>query len=108
MVIQQILFPKIGKCTERELYFRTDDEKNEYLGRRKTAYYTGEQKITFSKGARVSFDTYFNGLTVDKWFKYTVVKDIYLNLHLKGQFRVVLLNKEHVNDDVIEKIISEN
>jgi len=107
MVIQQILFPKIGKCTERELYFRTDDEKNEYLGRRKTAYYTGEQKITFSKGARVSFDTYFNGLTVDKWFKYTVVKDIYLNLHLKGQFRVVLLNKEHVNDDVIEKIISE-
>lgn len=82
MEIQKILFPEVGRCTEKELYFRTEQEcssvsedipyeqtlfENEKKAlaavenNKKIEYLPEEKKIRMQKGAVVTFDTYFNG-----------------------------------------------
>lgn len=98
MNIQKILFPEVGRCTETELYFR--------LGK-KTEYRGDKKRIAFKKNARVTFDTYFNGFSIEKWMKYTVLNNVSVNLCLSGKFKVTLLSKENIHNDVITKVISE-
>lgn len=98
MNIQKILFPEVGRCTETELYFR--------LGK-KTEYRGDKKRIAFKKNARVTFDTYFNGFSIEKWMKYTVLDNVSVNLCLSGKFKVTLLSKENIHNDVITKVISE-
>ena len=101
MEIQKILFPRVGRCTEEKLYFRQDRK-----GR--TQYLYNNQKIDFEKGGKVWFDTYFNGLSVEKWGKYARIENISLKLKISGKFRVLLINKEKVNVNISEKIILES
>ena len=86
MEIQKILFPRVGRCTEEKLYFRQDRK-----GR--TQYLYNNQKIDFEKGGKVWFDTYFNGLSVEKWGKYARIENISLKLKISGKFRVLLIRK---------------
>lgn len=107
MNIQKILFPQVGRCTDREMYFRF--EKSDYgsSGAQTLNYCSGSQKITFKSGETIWFDTYFNGFSIEKWMKYTVLDNVTLQLALSGRFKVILLNKEEVHDDVFEKIVNE-
>lgn len=98
MDIQKILFPEVGRCMETELYFRLG-KKVEYRGDKK--------RITFSKNAIVNFDTYFNGFSIEKWMKYTVLDNLALELCLSGKFKVTLLSKENIHKDILTKVISE-
>ena len=98
MDIQKILFPEVGRCTETELYFRLG-KKTEYRGDKKS--------ITFRKHAVVTFDTYFNGFSIEKWMKYTVLQQLALRLSLSGKFKVTLLGKEQIHKDILTKVISE-
>lgn len=98
MDIQKILFPEVGRCTETELYFRLG-KKTEYRGDKKS--------ITFRKHAVVAFDTYFNGFSIEKWMKYTVLQELALRLSLSGKFKVTLLGKEQIHKDILTKVISE-
>ena len=98
MDIQKILFPEVGRCTETELYFRLG-KKTEYRGDKKS--------ITFRKHAVVTFDTYFNGFSIEKWMKYTVLQELALRLSLSGKFKVTLLGKDQIHNDVLTKVISE-
>lgn len=98
MDIQKILFPEVGRCTETELYFRLG-KKTEYRGDKKS--------ITFRKHAVVAFDTYFNGFSIEKWMKYTVLQELALRLSLSGKFKVTLLGKDQIHNDVLTKVISE-
>ncbi len=59
------------------------------------------------KGAVVTFDTYFNGFSIEKWKKYTVIGDVSVKLVLSGRFRVTLLTKEKIKDDVLTHVVSE-
>ena len=98
MDIQKILFPEVGRCTETELYFRLG-KKTEYRGDKKS--------ITFRKHAVVAFDTYYNGFSIEKWMKYTVLQELALRLSLSGKFKVTLLGKDQIHNDVLTKVISE-
>ena len=84
MKLQNLLLPQTGICTEEKMYFRPD--KGTVLD------HTGDMDhLPMKKNHTVSFDTYFNSCSADKWFKYTSVKSISLTLRLQGRFRAVLL-----------------
>lgn len=107
MEIQKILFPQIGRCTEEELYFRLDSKFRESQEKVRTQFLYEKQRIDFEKQGKVWFDTYFNGLSIEKWVKYTNIDSVSLRLKISGKFRVFLINKEKVNVIVSEKIVAE-
>lgn len=112
MVIQELLFPEIGKCTETDLYFHTakkntveDDSLVE--GDQKVDLNLADKQLYFKNNGKAIFDTYFNSMTIEKWKKYTVVNTVSLKLLLKGTFRVTLLAKEKIHEDILETILSQ-
>lgn len=107
MEIQKIIFPQTGRCTEEELYFRLDTKSRESHEKIRTQYLYKNQRIDFEKRGKVYFDTYFNGLSIEKWTKYTCIKNISLKLKISGKFKVLLINKEKINTDLSEKILAE-
>ena len=125
MVIQKILFPQIGRCTEQRMYFRAWDEipeekekkkKNKHRKQKKKkdiisgsriAYHYSENMLRLKKGEPVRFDTYFNGFSIDKWKKYTCLEQLDLRLDMQGKIRVTLVSRYLLHENIIEKILSE-
>ena len=87
--------------------------QNENLGEKaKELYYRSQDlisvfrnKLIISDKSRVSFDTYFNGFSVDKWKKYTALNTLYLHLKIKGNCTLTIKNKYLSGYDFVEKII---
>lgn len=124
MEVQKILFPEIGRCAEEELYFHYSDIQNiktETQGKyiinfpninaelnRKSIYINKSEKIiVFSKGGKLWFDTYFNGFSIEKWTKYTVLDNISLELNLKGIFKITLYTLEKIHDNIMKFVTGE-
>ena len=114
MVIQEILFPEIGKCTEKDLYYHThqkntgNDDHDLHNQPAESVDFNYEDKtLTFKNGDKAIFDTYFNSITIEKWKKYTVVNAISLKIAVKGIFRVTLLAKEKIHEDILETILDQ-
>ena len=121
MVIQKILFPQIGRCTEQRMYFRAWDEipeekekkkKNKHRKQKKKkdiisgsriAYHYSENMLRLKKGEPVRFDTYFNGFSIDKWKKYTCLEQLDLRLDMQGKIRVTLVSRYLLHENIIEK-----
>ena len=80
MEIQKILFPQVGRCTDREMYFRL--EKSGFGSSQMLFYDNEKQTILFRTGEKVWFDTYFNGFSIEKWKKYTILDRLTHMLHL--------------------------
>lgn len=98
IVLQHIIFPKPGICTDEPLYFR----------RNFRAFYAwSDNFISLDRDGIVEFDTYFNGISAEKIFKYTSVKRIYVKLRLSGVFRVTLMRKEKFGPEILTEFISE-
>lgn len=89
MKIQNLLLPKVGICTVEPMYFRREEGYN-----RELQYDFENHEIHFLESGLCSFDTYFNGLSVEKWKKYTNIEEFSLVLELKGHFEVKLINLE--------------
>lgn len=100
MKLQNVLLPKVGICTVENMFFR-----REAAHEREIEFNVEEQTLTFEKQGRCWFDTYFNGLSVEKWKKYTTIGDIKLNLYLKGKFEVTLTNLERFEHRVSVKMV---
>lgn len=96
MELQRILFPKAERYEEQELYFRA-----------KVGGWTKEGFL-LPKGASVSFDTYFNSFSIEKWNRYTVVSSVFLKLKLSGKWKIFLLNLELKNGEVCERVLAEH
>ncbi|MCD8369897.1 MAG: glycosyltransferase [Clostridiales bacterium] len=94
--LQRLLWPQAGLCTERKMYFRTNEK----------CLLTGEC-LHMEKGGKVSSDTYFNGVSIDKWKKYTVVGSLYLRLRLQGRFRLSLRTCERAGEETIRRVCDE-
>lgn len=107
MEIQRILFPQTGRCTERDLYFRLDRKDAKSREKIRTQYVLGNQEIGFEKRGKAWFDTYFNGLSIEKWTKYTIVNTISLKIKLSGRFKVSLVSKEKIGNNIAKKVLSE-
>lgn len=98
MILQNLIFPSTETCTEEKMYFR----------RAEGAYYAWTQDyIDISRNASVWFDTYFNGFSAEKWFKYTNVKKVYLSLKLRGALRVTLMRKEKIGPEIYTEYCGE-
>ncbi|HEY9691943.1 MAG TPA: glycosyltransferase [Oculatellaceae cyanobacterium] len=83
--LQELIFPKKDICTVEQLFFKVKSK----------CFFDYENNcISFQQGGVISFDTYFNSFSVDKWNKYTQVKNISFNLNLKGKFKV---NLKHID-----------
>lgn len=98
IVLQNLIFPKPGVCTDEALYFR----RNEYAD-----YAWSKDEIVFRKYGTAEFDTYFNSVSAGKLFKYTIAKKVYLKLRLSGSFRITLIHKEKIGGQIFVDFISE-
>lgn len=74
MILQKFFLPKGNSSDEQTLYFR---------GNR--IHVSGDLMI-IDAGGCVSFDTYYNLFSVDKWKRYTVLSDLYLYIEADGEF----------------------
>ena len=98
MKLQSLLFPQTGICTEEKMYFR----------RHGTIDFTWDKDyLDMFRDSSITFDTYFNGCSAEKWFKYTKIKKIRIFLHVKGQFRITLMRKEKNLDGIMTKFLHE-
>ena len=103
MRIQNILLPKIGICTQEDMFFRRE---NGYW--RELELHMENDSLLFRKNGRGVFDTYFNGLSIAKWKKYTNIKDVTLTVALSGTFEVILTCTERINNHISVKIINQD
>jgi GT2 family glycosyltransferase len=60
-------------------------------------YYRGvaavmEEGLKLARGVEISFDTYMNALSIEKWKKYTSAQKFFLNLEIKGKIEVGILS----------------
>lgn len=98
--IQNFIFPKIDICAVDDLFFRTNS---------KVLFNYENQTLELNKGGFVSFDTYFNGFSVETWKNYTKVKSIGVDLELQGSFKINTWNMDTLDQDktlVSQKIIN--
>jgi len=73
----------------------------------KVSYCYSEGILRLSEGEPVGFDTYFNGFSIDKWKKYTVLDNLFLRITLSGRVKVTLVGRTKVHETILEKILSE-
>ena len=99
MILQHIIFPHENNCEEEELYFRKDN---------KSHLEASENLLFFESGGTVSFDTYFNAISIGKWLKYTVVNQIDLCLKIRGKYTLSLVHiSESLKRQPITEVVSE-
>ena len=98
MKLQNILFPSLDTCTEERMYFRREKGVSTSLS---------DSRLKLKKGETVDFDTYFNGFSAEKWYKYTCVNDIFLTLKIKGNVRVTLMRREKIGSDILTEYTGE-
>lgn len=98
MRLQNIILPSTDTCAEESMYFR----------RMGNVYYAWcTDWIDIYKDGSVSFDTYFNGFSAEKWAKYTHVKTVALTLQLSGYVRVTLMRKEKQGENILTEYAGE-
>lgn len=97
MILQRIVYPN-GATFEEELYVRRNMAGVVLLSEEHKI----ESHQCFDK---IAFDTYFNTFSLKKWRKYTNIKNIKLELIIKGKVRVVLTTLEIHGFDVDEEIV---
>ena len=78
MTLQKIIFPNVN--VPQELYFR-------------------------KMGNTLSFDTYFNSFSIEKWKKYTKLKTLYLEIESREEVKVEFYNKKITNGKVESVLI---
>lgn len=99
MELQRIIFPAPERCTVKELYFRERQHTSEIA--------EISQVLLLKKGQRISFDTYFNAFSIEKWSKYTTVGSVFLKLNLCGKIKLYLQHKELKDGCVHSTALSE-
>ncbi len=96
ITLQRLAFPKSGACECKALYYNSSVDK------------LFARSITFEGAQTVSFDTYFNSLSVKKWVKYADISGrIFLRLSLKGEFTLRLFSYRIEGEEVISETLCE-
>ena len=83
--LYDLLMPKAEICREHLLYYRIKNGLED-----QSAHLDANNQMKLTKGAIVSFDTYFNAFTYSKYLKYTYVNRLGILLNLQGEFLVSL------------------
>lgn len=94
--IQNILWPQPEICSIEDMYFR--------IGKDCVFY---NKKVMMSVKSKLTSDTYFNGVSIEKWKKYTILNNLRVCLKLKGKIKVSLKSCELIGDDIIHRVLSD-
>lgn len=97
VILQNLLFPKVGLCTDENMYFRRKLKR--------TRYYLSNELITLNANESVSFDTYFNSFSVAKWNKYTNVNEVSLGLDIMGEFEIRLFHATILDNEIDKNLV---
>ena len=92
MVLQELIWNRTGEYGSSAMFFRGEG-----------AWVNEEMQMVISQGSHVSFDTYFNMLSVCKWQAYTIVQRVSASVVLCGKGCISLIGldkgdvaKEHL------------
>lgn len=77
--IQNAVFPSYSLCSEKELYFRFDN--NVDLNMNTSTFFLRETGHLFT-------DTYFNSISVGKWKRHTIVNNLNFTIKVKGKAKI--------------------
>ncbi|WP_414564751.1 MULTISPECIES: glycosyltransferase [unclassified Anabaena] len=94
--LQNIILPNLDICTTEELFLRLNT---------KSVLNYEYSHIELKNSGVISFDTYFNAFSVQKWLDYTRVKNIGLNLTLQGKFKISLFNIDYAAQ--VKKLVNQ-
>ena len=89
IILQNILFPDNEICAEKEMYFHGDG-------------LLLNNRISVEKNKSVCFDTYFNGLSIDKWREYTSLNRFFLDIRISGNLKISIY-ENYISDGNIIK-----
>jgi GT2 family glycosyltransferase len=89
--LQNIIIPNTDICTVEELFLRLNS---------KCLLNYEQNRVELKEGGIISFDTYFNAFSTQKWQEHTSVKTINLNLYLQGKFQTKLLHVDYFSESV--------
>ncbi|WP_179404320.1 glycosyltransferase [Burkholderia guangdongensis] len=76
-VIQNLVMPNLAFGVPPEMYVRAEN---------RACIRYNDGSIRFEKGGIARFDTYFNGVTVDRYREHCEIRDLFLSLTGIGQF----------------------
>lgn len=97
MILQNIIFPKDGICTETELYYH----------KIQGTIHQERDSLILSPETEISFLSYFNSFSCDKWKDYTRVQNVDVVVEAIGDYEVSLwratIDTETPNRECIEK-----
>lgn len=93
MILQNVVFPKRDICEETELYYR------EIQG---DIYEKGDN-LLLAQGAEVSFCTYFNGFSADKWKLYTDIESVDAVVECEGECEISLW-RATIKDSILTRL----
>lgn len=79
-VIQHLVMPSLAFDAPEEMYVRMRNDN--------VRANLSEGRLQFDANGRVSFDTFFNSITIDIWKTHTKVIDLQLHLRGSGRFMV--------------------
>ena len=93
--LQRSVFPKIGMCTEKDLYFRLNNFAIINLS---------DSIIYLEKNGKVHTDTYFNSVSIGKWKKYTCIENLNFNIKYKGKIKISwILHRLHYGMKILKE-----
>lgn len=78
MILQKVQLNNQDVQDTQDLYYRIDGD------------YSYDEAMILMSGTKLDTSTYFNSFSWGKWYKYTVIKNLYLQLRVKGSFTLCL------------------
>ncbi len=85
IVLQNFMLPEPGICTEQDLYFRRHGP---------VAFSQTARTLELKEGAVVSFNTYFNALSIGKWQNDCDLDDLYLEITGSGRVEIKVFHAQ--------------
>lgn len=101
-IIQPILVPDMAICNITDLYVRNNGD-----------YKIDGEHLYIQKDSKLSFDTYFNVLSIGKWYRYTNIDQVGLKISINGKaklifFQLGISDEGEVKRDIISNQTIEN
>lgn len=97
MRLYSLIFPKAETCLDTDMYFRPNSKAQ-------INYVSNE--IIFQRGGLVSFDTYYNSFSIEKWTKYTQLDNLSICLKFTGKFCITLYRYNLYYKEIIKEGLS--
>ncbi len=99
LLVQDIIVPSIGLCTDESLYYHAEERVFADLN---------SKEIHVPKNAVISFDSFFNSLSVKKWKENTTIDNLLVTYKVRGKGCLYINHFNDSKDEVLEQIIIDN